>query len=88
MITTPFKATFQGEYHTQNVKYISNGPPLNMKLVAKRPPRVVLVGSSKYLQNVSLHFHGPPQQHLETCLPDTLGTFPLQTVVILSNCAG
>ena len=38
----PFTATFQGAPY-QNVRYIFGDSPLNVKLVAERPPGVVFV---------------------------------------------
>jgi hypothetical protein len=63
----PFKATFQGGPY-QNVRYIFWDPHLS-KIWSLNVPQVSFLwgGSSKYLQNVSLHFQGPPQKHLEKC---------------------
>ena len=66
-ITTALRLLVRGD-HTKMQDHFFGDPPLNVKLVAERPPGVVFVGrSSKYLQNVSLHFQGPPQKHLEKC---------------------
>ena len=60
-----FKAAFPGGTIP---KCKIHSPPLDVKLVAEHPQVSFLWGgSSKYLQNVSLHFQGPPQKHLETC---------------------
>ena len=63
----PFKATFQAAPY-QNVRYIFWDPPLNVKLVAERPPGVVFVGSVvKIPSKCKLTFSRPPQKDLEQC---------------------
>jgi hypothetical protein len=64
----PFKATFQGTIPKciQNVRYIFWEPPLNVKLVAERPPGVVFVGRVfKIPSKCKLTFSRPPPKHLE-----------------------
>ena len=63
----PFKATFQAAPY-QNVRYIFWDPPLNVKLVAERPPGVVFVGSVvKIPSKCKLTFSRPPQKQIEQC---------------------
>ena len=59
----PFKRLLfrGGPYPKCKLHFGTDPPPLNVNLVAERHPGVVCVeGSSKYLQNVSLHFQGAP----------------------------
>ena len=63
----PFKATFQTAPY-QNVRYIFGDPPLNVKLVAERPPGVVFVGSVvKIPSKCKLTFSRPLQKQIEPC---------------------
>ena len=52
----------------QNVRYIFWDTPLNVKLVAERPPGAVFVGRVfKIPSKCKLTFQGPPQKHIEKC---------------------
>ena len=61
MITNPLRRFFTGGPY-QNVRYIFWDPPLDVKLVAERPPGIVFAGRicpkylQKHLEKCSLHF--------------------------------
>ena len=60
IITTPLRPLFRGGPY-QNVSYIFWDPPLNVKLVAERPPGVVFVGRVlKVPSKCKLTFSRPP----------------------------
>ena len=82
----PFKVAFQGGT-IPKCKLHFLGHPLTVKLVAERPQVSFLWGrSSKYLQNVSLHFQGPPQNTLKNVAYILVTSHALKTVVIFCIC--
>ena len=83
IITIPLRLLFRGEPY-QNVRYIFCNPPLNVKLVAERPPGVVLVGRVfKVPSKCKLTFSRPPSKTPWNMYLTFRVRPPLKTVVIM-----